>query len=238
VIPYGMNIPISTHSGGCSIVVVQCATQDLSELSFRAAPAKLNEKNRALRTMDQERRGGRNQREVEAVERSDPERAGGSQSWGVVSPGGGDRPVTLGNEPDARSRFRSGGPRNDKRAGIDVPQKRLAVVVAEVASQGEYDFARRPLGASPDQLRPPADGLIEQPVPEVVRESTAPYGRPVWPVLERYGKAAGRGGRALAQGPDRCYWRTPHPIAARAGARRTSSLPNASASAWWRQNWF
>jgi hypothetical protein len=49
---------------------------DLSELSFRAAPAKLNENNRALRTMDQERRGWRNHREVEAVELSDPERAG------------------------------------------------------------------------------------------------------------------------------------------------------------------
>jgi hypothetical protein len=47
-----------------------------TELSFRAAPAKLNENNRALRTMDQERRGWRNHREVEAVELSDPERAG------------------------------------------------------------------------------------------------------------------------------------------------------------------
>jgi hypothetical protein len=211
---------------------------DLSELSFRAAPAKLNENNRALRTRDPERRGGRNQRAVEAVERSDPERAGGSQSGGIVSPGGGDRPGTLVNEPDARAPFRSGGLRNDQRAGIDVPQKRLAVVVAEVASEGEYDFQRRPLGARPDELRPRADWLIEQPVQEVVLESTAPYGPPVWPVRERYGKAACRGGRALAPGPDRCSSRTPHPIAARAGASRTSSRPNASASAWWRQNWF
>ena len=122
-------------------------------------------------------------------------------------------------------------------AGIDV-HKRRAVVVADVASEGEYGFERRPFGASPDELRPRADWLIEQQVQEVVMEPTAPYGRPVWPVRERYGKAACRGGRALAQGPDRCYSRTPHPITARAGARRTSSMPNASASAWWRKNWF
>jgi hypothetical protein len=42
---------------------------------LRAAPAKLDENNRALRRMDQERRGWRNHREVEAVELSDPERA-------------------------------------------------------------------------------------------------------------------------------------------------------------------
>ena len=82
---------------------------------------------------------------------------------------------------------------NDKIAGIDVHKKRLVVVVAEVAGEGEYDFERRPFGASPDELRPRADWRIEQPVQEVVRESTAPYGRPVWQVLERYGKAAGRG---------------------------------------------
>jgi hypothetical protein len=42
---------------------------------LRAAPAKLDENNRALRTIDQERRGWRNHREVEAVGLSDPERA-------------------------------------------------------------------------------------------------------------------------------------------------------------------
>jgi transposase len=82
---------------------------------------------------------------------------------------------------------------NYKIAGIDVHKKMLAVVVADVASEGEYDFERRPFGASPDELRQLADWLIEQQVQEVVMESTAQYGRPVWQVLERYWKAACRG---------------------------------------------
>ena len=34
----------------------------------------------------------------------------------------------------------------------------LAVVVADVAGEGEYEFERRKFGASPDQLRLPAEG--------------------------------------------------------------------------------
>jgi transposase len=82
---------------------------------------------------------------------------------------------------------------NYKIAGIDVHKKMLAVVVADVASEGEYDFERRQFGASPDELRQLADWLIEQQVQEVVMESTAQYWRPVWQVLERYWKAACRG---------------------------------------------
>jgi hypothetical protein len=40
-----------------------------------------------------------------------------------------------------------------KIAGIDVHKKMLAVVVTDVASEGEYDFERRQFGASPDELR-------------------------------------------------------------------------------------
>ena len=83
---------------------------------------------------------------------------------------------------------------SDKIAGIDVHQKMLAVVVADVAIEGEYDFERRPFGAHPDELRRLADGLIEQQIQEVVMESTAQYGRPVWHVLERYWKATCQGG--------------------------------------------
>jgi transposase len=69
----------------------------------------------------------------------------------------------------------------------------LAVVVADIAIEGEYDFDRRQFGASPDELRRLADWLIEQKVQEVVMESTAQYWRPVWQTLERYWKAACRG---------------------------------------------
>ena len=38
-------------------------------------------------------------------------------------------------------------------AGLDVHKRMLAVVVADVAVEGEYQFARRMVGTSPDQLR-------------------------------------------------------------------------------------
>ena len=71
-------------------------------------------------------------------------------------------------------------------AGIDVHKKMLAVVVTDIAIEGEYDFERRQFGASPDELRRLAEWLLEQKVQEVVMESTAQYWRPVWQTLERY----------------------------------------------------
>lgn len=71
-------------------------------------------------------------------------------------------------------------------AGIDVHKRMLAVVVADVAVEGEYQFERRMVGTSPDQLRALADWLVEREVEEAVMESTAQYWRPVWETLERY----------------------------------------------------
>jgi transposase len=62
----------------------------------------------------------------------------------------------------------------------------LAVVIADVATEGEYDFHRQLFGANPDELRRLADWLVEQKVQEVVMESTAQYWRPVWHTLERH----------------------------------------------------
>jgi transposase len=73
-------------------------------------------------------------------------------------------------------------------AGIDVHKKMLAVVVADVEVQGEYQFERRPFGSNPEHLRLLAEWLIEQQVEEVVMESTAQYWKPVWGALERYWK--------------------------------------------------
>ena len=42
-------------------------------------------------------------------------------------------------------------------AAVDVHKKMLAVVVAEVAVEGEYEFERRKFGATPDQLCRMAD---------------------------------------------------------------------------------
>ena len=71
-------------------------------------------------------------------------------------------------------------------AGIDVHKKMLAVVVADIEIDGEYQFARRQCGSNPEHLRLLAEWLIEQEVVEVVMESTAQYWQPVWGALERY----------------------------------------------------
>src|ERR1700675_3384184 len=71
-------------------------------------------------------------------------------------------------------------------AAVDVHKKMLAVVVADVAGEGEYQFERRKFGPTPDQLQLLAQWLCQREVEEVVMESTAQYWKPVWGALERY----------------------------------------------------
>lgn len=73
-------------------------------------------------------------------------------------------------------------------AGIDVHKKKLAVVVADVGVEEEYQFERRWYGSNPEQLRVLSEWLIEEQVEEAVMESTAQYWKPVWGALERYWK--------------------------------------------------
>ena len=73
-------------------------------------------------------------------------------------------------------------------AGIDVHKKMLAVVMADIEVEGDYQFERRSFGTGPQQLRLLAEWLIQQKVEEAVMESTAQYWRPVWGALERYWK--------------------------------------------------
>lgn len=70
-------------------------------------------------------------------------------------------------------------------AGIDVHKAMLAVVVANVEVEGDWQFERRQFGTTPNQLQLLARWLIEREVEEVVMESTAMYWRPVWDALER-----------------------------------------------------
>ena len=70
-------------------------------------------------------------------------------------------------------------------AGVDVHKKMLAVVVADVAVEGDWQFERRQFGTSPTELRVLAAWCCEREVEEVVMESTALYWRPVWEALER-----------------------------------------------------
>src|SRR5215472_15599362 len=73
-------------------------------------------------------------------------------------------------------------------SGIDVHKKKLAVVVADVEVEGEYQFERRWYGSNPEQLQRLAEWLLEQRVQEIVMESTAQYWKPVWAALEQYWK--------------------------------------------------
>ena len=58
-------------------------------------------------------------------------------------------------------------------AGIDVHKRMLAVVIADVAVAGGYQFTRRRVGTSPRELRELAAWLVAEQVEEVVMESTA-----------------------------------------------------------------
>jgi len=77
-------------------------------------------------------------------------------------------------------------------AGIDVHKRMLAVVIADVTVEGEFQFDRRMVGTSPDQLRGLAEWLVAREVDEAVMESTAQYWRPVWETLERVWQPARR----------------------------------------------
>jgi hypothetical protein len=70
-------------------------------------------------------------------------------------------------------------------AGIDVHKRMLAVVIADVSVEGEYQFERRKVGTSPSELCRLAEWLVAEQVEEVVMESTAQYWRPVWAALEQ-----------------------------------------------------
>lgn len=68
-------------------------------------------------------------------------------------------------------------------AGIDVHKSMLAVVVADFASD-DNQFERIQFGTMDSELRALAEWLKEREVQEVVMESTAQYGKPVWRQLE------------------------------------------------------
>src|SRR5262245_53647311 len=78
-------------------------------------------------------------------------------------------------------------------AGIDVHKRMLAVVIADVAVEGDYVFERRRFGTSPSELRALAEWFVAQEVEEAVMESTAQYWRRVWAALERHWRPRLRG---------------------------------------------
>src|SRR5262250_1388437 len=108
---------------------------------------------------------------------------------GLSPCGSGDSPRPCLMKSAARSPLPPGGkPMPYRMAGIDVHKKRLAVVVADVEVDDEYQFERRWYGSNPEQLQLLSEWLVEQQVEEAVMESTAQYWKPVWGALERYWK--------------------------------------------------
>jgi transposase len=69
-------------------------------------------------------------------------------------------------------------------AGIDVHKSMLAVVVADAAREGEFQFQRRKFGTTASELKALTAWLSNQGVREAVMESTAQYWKPVWQQLE------------------------------------------------------
>jgi len=70
-------------------------------------------------------------------------------------------------------------------AGIDVPKRMLAVVVAN-ARDRERQFEGRGFDSTISERQKLSTGLQERAVQEVGMESTAPYGKPEW--FEREGQ--------------------------------------------------
>jgi len=112
-------------------------------------------------------------------------------------------------------------------AGVDVHKRMLAVVVADVAVEGEFQFTRRMVGTSPEQLRALAAWLVGGEVEEVVMESTAQYWRPVLSALERYWQPSRRRREGAGPVSGTLYLHRPSRIAAPVGGRKISRMPNA-----------
>jgi len=69
-------------------------------------------------------------------------------------------------------------------AGIDVHKSMLAVVISDVAREGDFQFERRKFGTTASELKELNGWLKQLGVRETVMESTALYWKPVWQQLE------------------------------------------------------
>ena len=113
-------------------------------------------------------------------------------------------------------------------AGIDVHKKMLAVVVADVAVEGEFQFLRRTVGTSPTQLRSLAEWLLGAAGRRsgdgidgaVLATGVGSAGAVLATAApEREGAGAEGGGAASGTGPVESW--------SRGGGRRISRMPNA-----------
>jgi hypothetical protein len=111
-------------------------------------------------------------------------------------------------------------------AGIDVNKKKLAVVLADVEVEDEFQFERHWFGSNPEQLRQLAEWLVGNQVEEAVMESTAQCWKPVWGHWNGTGSRFARAGKAQARSPECRIWLKPCLIAAGADAKTTFAMPS------------
>jgi hypothetical protein len=112
----------------------------------------------------------------------------------------------------------------------------LAVVVADVEVEGDWQFERRQFGATPSHLRLLAEWLVEQEVEEVVMESTAQYWRPVGTRWNATGSGRGARGWTQAPRPARSISRRRSPIMGRTAGSEIFPMPSDWSSGWWRRS--
>jgi|SRR5213079_2595581 len=110
-------------------------------------------------------------------------------------------------------------------AGIDVHKKMLAVVVADVEGEGEYQFERRQFGTTPDHLRLLSEWFVEQEVEEVVSQPRN-IGNRFGEHWNGTGSRPARSRKVLARCQECCIWHRRNPIAGRRGGRRISPMRN------------
>ena len=122
-------------------------------------------------------------------------------------------------------------------AGIDVHKRMLAVVVADVAADGECMFEQRLVGTTPTEgLRALAAWLVEREVEEVVMESTARYWRPVLKARNETGNRLAAPARTRGHRPARCISRRPTRTRETTGGSKISPMRNGWSDAWSRTN--
>jgi len=99
----------------------------------------------------------------------------------------------------------------------------LAVVVAEVTGEGEYQFERCKFGSNPEQLQRLAEWLVQQEVQEAALESTAQYGSKAVTASPRLAARVASAGTKLETGVSAAGRRWGHVRYAASGAGEIQS---------------
>lgn len=111
-------------------------------------------------------------------------------------------------------------------AAVDVHKEMLAVVVADIEGEGEYQLERRKFGATGDQLPLLAQWLSQREVEEVVMEWTAQYWNRCGERWSGTGSRHARSAQELPVSRACCTCARLNPTADRGGERTISPTAN------------